>query len=386
MAQLALVIVPAKALKSGQHKVRIAVSHNSETRYIVTDVKIDSTRQFRNGAVTGRTDAGALNMKLRRLLNRYQDKLDSAEYIEGLSCAELVNVLKDNVGDKNITLGEAYAQMMRFSTARKSTVETMDVAFRSLSRFVGENTAVRSITKLTCMSYHKHLLGRKLKNSTVGNYMSFMFQILNFEKKMGVTDIDTHGLYKRVPAAARDSWLTVDEIRRIRDYDFGRKKNLSLARDLFMLSYYLGGINMTDMLDLTFDDSGIIKYHRKKMLGRNVGDVRYTMSREAAELVKRLPLKNGRIHLERRARSYSVYGISKIREMLGIPQLVFYSARKSFSQHAFELGVPTQVIDYILGHSMRLHGIIYHYVAVKPKMATEAIRKVIDNLNKKDGA
>lgn len=65
---------------------------------------------------------------------------------------------------------------------------------------------------------------------------------------------------------------------------------------------------------------------------------------------------------------------------------MFYSARKSFSQHAFELGVSAQIIDYILGHSLRSHGIIYHYVAVKPKMATEAIRKVIDNLNKKEGA
>jgi intergrase/recombinase len=75
-----------------------------------------------------------------------------------------------------------------------------------------------------------------------------------------------------------------------------------------------------------------------------------------------------------------------LRQELGIPNLIFYSARKSFSQHAFELGISTQVIDYILGHSLRARGVIYHYVSVKPEMATEAIRKVIDNLNKKEGA
>lgn len=38
MATIYLTIVPAKALKDGKQKVRIAVSHRSQTRYIVTDV------------------------------------------------------------------------------------------------------------------------------------------------------------------------------------------------------------------------------------------------------------------------------------------------------------------------------------------------------------
>lgn len=60
-----------------------------------------------------------------------------------------------------------------------------------------------------------------------------------------------------------------------------------------------------------------------------------------------------------------------------------YSARKSFSQNAYELGVNTSVIDYILGHkvgSSNTHSCLYAYIKVTPEMATEAIRKVLDNL------
>jgi hypothetical protein len=38
MANISAVIVPAKALADGKQKVRLAVSHNGATRYIVTDI------------------------------------------------------------------------------------------------------------------------------------------------------------------------------------------------------------------------------------------------------------------------------------------------------------------------------------------------------------
>lgn len=36
MANLSIVIVPAKKLSNGRHRVRIAVAHRSQTRYIST--------------------------------------------------------------------------------------------------------------------------------------------------------------------------------------------------------------------------------------------------------------------------------------------------------------------------------------------------------------
>ena len=51
MANLSIVIVPAKKLSNGRHRVRIAVAHRSQTRYISTQFILDSANQMKNGRV-----------------------------------------------------------------------------------------------------------------------------------------------------------------------------------------------------------------------------------------------------------------------------------------------------------------------------------------------
>ncbi len=80
MATLKLTIVKAKSLKDGRHKIRVAVCHRHETCYIVTNFIIDSESQFKNGQVVKRPDASFMNMRLRNLLNEYQQKLDSVKH------------------------------------------------------------------------------------------------------------------------------------------------------------------------------------------------------------------------------------------------------------------------------------------------------------------
>lgn len=96
MANLRAIILPAKVLKGGKHKIRIAVSHNAKTRYIVTNIIIDSDKEFKDGQVVKCPDASIKNVKLRGLLDKYQEALDNLLFIESLSCEELVAQLKNN--------------------------------------------------------------------------------------------------------------------------------------------------------------------------------------------------------------------------------------------------------------------------------------------------
>ena len=48
MATFSIVILPAKKMANNKHKVRIMLSHNSQTRYIVTDIILDSLAEFKN--------------------------------------------------------------------------------------------------------------------------------------------------------------------------------------------------------------------------------------------------------------------------------------------------------------------------------------------------
>lgn len=56
--------------------------------------------------------------------------------------------------------------------------------------------------------------------------------------------------------------LTIDELKTIRDMEIP-KYNIGIVRDIFMLSYYLGGINLIDMLDIDFRKDRIEYYRRK---------------------------------------------------------------------------------------------------------------------------
>ena len=58
--------------------------------------------------------------------------------------------------------------------------------------------------------------------------------------------------------------------------------------------------------------------------------------------------------------------------------MCYYSARKTFSQFAFDLGVRTEIIEYCIGQSMKENRPIYNYVRVMQKQADLVIRKVIN--------
>lgn len=386
MANLSLVIVPAKALKDGHHKIRIAVSHNGATRYILTNVTVDDARQFRNGQVVGRPDANMMNTMLRREIGKYQEVLNELEYTEGLTCPELVLTLKSAHCDKNITMSELFEKYVETSTASEATLRNYRFMLKSFLTHTNGDIRLRSINHLTIAGYDKFMRKNGYGRNSINSYTTFLGTMFSFARRCGFVDANFKPLagYKKPRQQVRQSWLSVDDIRKIRDFDTNNLC-LRITADIFMLSYYLGGMNLVDILGINFKEAAeTISYVRSKVrrLGDDASLVSYELPDEAKRIIAKWMKSDGHIgYLTERPSGFITKHIKELREQLTIPNLVFYSARKSFSQHAFELGVSTQVIDYILGHSPRQHGVIFHYVAVKPEMATDAVRRVIDNLN-----
>ena len=122
----------------------------------------------------------------------------------------------------------------------------------------------------------------------------------------------------------------------------------------------------------------MLKYERQKTERRYKSNkyVEFTMPEEALALVDKLAGEDGYIKI-----GDIVHVIEQLRDLSGIDNLVFYSARKSCAQHAFSLGVSESVIDFILGHALGKGGsCLYSYIQVTPDMATKAIRLVLDKL------
>lgn len=390
MASINAVIIPGKALKTGQHKIRISVAHNGETRYIVTDVVIDSIKEFKNGAIVKRSDAAYMNTKLRGILQKYQDLIDSMQYVNGLTCPELVAQLKNGSICKHPTLGYIFDEFMSNANIKPSTARQYNVNWRTLTGHLSADLLVENISHATILGVDRYLRQRKLCHGTIKAYMSFLLILLSYAKKCGYVRfaINPFSAYKFPAKSLRQSWLSVDEVRFIRDFKCPTI-NLKACRDLFMLSYYLGGINIVDLVDIDFNaNSQVIRYVRKKTedLPKMNKYVEFTIPDEAKDIIDMYKAKDGHIRVFRRKHAVSLdsfvsHNMRNLAKATGIKQLVYYSARKSFSQHAFDLKISTPIIDYILGHKIDKDGAsLYSYIRVTPEMATEAVRMVLDNL------
>lgn len=384
MANIKCLIVPAKALKGGKHKVRISVSHNGETRYILTDVILDSEKEFKNGQVVKRPDAAIKNTKLRELLIRYQSSIDSIDYLDGISCAELVEIIKNKKNKKITSLKDAYEEYLSFKIAKNTSIKTYRYQFNSITKYIDENVFVKDITRNHILTIKKAMSDKHLSNSTINNLLSFFKCVMKHASDCGYI---THNPFHNViipETNVRDNWLTIEEVKKIRDVKL-KNKFANICRDLFMLSYYLGGINVCDVLKLKISDN-TIKYIRQKTESRNKVNkyVEFSIPDEAMAIIKKYTDSNGILlfsKLKKHNLDYIFHFFDFIKHETGIKTLMYYSARKSFSQHAFNLGISTSIIDYILGHKLNNNSTsLYHYISVTPEMATDAIHKVLDNL------
>lgn len=390
MALLNAVVLTSKSIKGGRNKVRISVAHNGETRYIVTDIILDSNKEFKNGMVVKRADATMLNTKIRNLLQRYQSALDELEYINGLTCPELVYQLRTAGNYKHRTLKSIYEEYMANAHIKPGTVKCYKVIWNNIVSYIGDKVLAEHITHGTILGLDKHLRDRKLKPTTVRTNLVFLMVLLNYAKRCGYVQyrVDPFFGYDLPKMEVRQSWLSVDEVKKIRDLD-STKPNLIKCRDLFMLSYYLGGINMVDLLDINFNEqTEILHYVRKKTENRPKLNkfVEFNIPDEAKEIIAKYKGKDGHLEVTKFQRISNCHyffdvNMPKLAEATGIKQLIYYSARKSFSQHAFNLGISESVIDYILGHRVdKGSTALYAYISVTPEKATNAVRMVLDNL------
>lgn len=394
MANLLPTIVPAKMLSNKSHKLRIALSHNGETRYFVTDIIINSLSEFKSGQIVKRPDAQYLNTKLRKLLDRYQNALDTIECQECMTCSQLTEQIKNVKKAKYITIEQLYEDYKDMHSLSTGSLGIYDKTMRNIHEYIGENVLVSNITFYEVKKLESKLREKGLKSDTIRIRLAPLRSMMRYALQCKLITQDTYPFtgYKMPEKSIRDIWLSVEEIKAIRDIEL-TKESLIRARDLFMLSYYLGGMNMADiaMYDFLSCDNKIM-YCRKKIVRENktIDVIAFDIPVEARGIISHYMRDDGKLNIASRyykGNLKNIYGainvnLKIIQKELNIQKkLMFYSARKSFAQHAFEKEIPIMIIDYLLGHSVTQgKGSIYHYVKATPNMANEALRKVLDNL------
>ena len=392
MATLSPIIFKAKQLSNGKHKIRIAVRHRHETSYIITPYIIDDLSQFRNGQVVKRFDADIINMQLRNLLNKYQEILNDTNGLAMLSSKELKNrLINYSEKDENIAIGiicKEYVKELR-EDDRSGYAELIERCGKYFAEFTKGDIAAKDITPTTISNFERFLRNKKkLNQTTTGMYLVRLRVLTNLARKRYFVkqDIPPFQDCKIPQSLERNLDLSVEQFCKLKAY-IPQSKIESIAKDLWFLSFYLGGINLIDILSIKFSNDKEIEYIRTKTKNTKRGDKRIEISIpiEALHIINKYrsdddSLSFGYSFTYKNFNRYIARTLQKIGKTIDINRLCFYSARKSFVQYGFELGIPLEVLEYTIGQSMKQNRPIYNYIRIMRKHADKAIRTILDNL------
>ena len=396
MATIKLAVLKHTKAKDGSYKIRISIGHKSETHYIVTRYRVNSLANFVHGTVVGQPDAHYINIKLRALLNDYDSRLDQIPNLGDLSCEQLRDMLRDmRPMTSNITMramADEYINVLR-REGRNSYARLIEVAVNKFLSYMNGDIMLSQLNTVTIDNYYHHLLSKGLSIAYINICMVNIRIIVNRAIQMQQVRYDVHPFmyYHCQQGEPRELDIPVEDMRKFVGYKASSEGH-QRAADFFLLSYYLGGMNLIDMVSYDFRgfrEKPILSYIRQKTRNKKRGTrtIELTIQPEAFPIIEKymnpntghiLDVKTSKYHARLK---YIDLCLDHIKERLHINhRLSFYSARKSFVQHGFELGIPLETLEYCIGQSMKANRPIFNYVKIMRQHADTAIRQILDNL------
>lgn len=391
MSTISLGIIKTKPNSDGSYSIKVVIRSLTKTAYITTRFKIDNIKQWKDGKVVKHPDAELMNKKLRGLLMGYEEIVDAMPN-PNVSAAEIKKYI-ENQSRKSDSLkdyAEAYIARLE-KEGRKSYAQNMGYTLKYLLECFGEGLSLQEFTPSALTLFEKHLRSGGSSDTTINIRMSHLKALLNAAANDGTVEYKVFPFrnYKIPTKAVRDICISKEELRKLREAEFKgvSERRHTVARDLFMLSFYCAGINLTDLMDARLDGD-TITFVRKKTATKKQGEkeVSITIQPEARTIIDKYLTEDGRLDFGynysqyEQFRSFVTKGLNKIGEELGFEKkLMYYSARKTFVQFGSNLGIPLYILEYAIGQTIKdkNNRPIHDYFKVMRPQADMAIRTII---------
>ena len=354
--------------------VLIRFTNERKVRYISTTMyvtKKDLTASFKikNQQVID---------KCEDLIRVYRDKVNKLNLeINSMDIDSVIDYLKSK-DDKSGIDFIAFSRKWCAAHTEIKGIRNYLTALNSLCTFFGRESILCSeITVQKLKEYEEYLSDKKRAQSLYPSAIVRLFM----EARNYFNDEDNNiirikqNLSKYKPKqqnVAEKRALTVDEIRNVFNISYtgikvrGMDNRRDLAKDCFMLSFCLMGMNSADLYNATEFDGEYITYYRTKTKDRR--------NDNAKMVVKVHPIIKPLIEKYRgKKRVFNFYerfssmgdlnrsiniGLKEIGRELGIDNLQFYSARHSMATIAInKVGINKYIVNDMLCHvdsSMRI--------------------------------
>jgi hypothetical protein len=183
--------------------------------------------------------------------------------------------------------------------------------------------------------------------------------------------------------------ITLEQLRRVRDYQPAEGGREELAKDMFMLSFYLIGMNAVDLYTCPPVSGKYITYQRSKTKSRrdDKAEISVFIQPEAAPLLEKYADRQRLLNMYKRYSAANNFtaalnkGLKKIGDVLGMPNLTFYAARHTWATLAENsVGIDKYTVHKCLNHVDEKMKMTDRYTKTDWRPINRANRQVLDFL------
>lgn len=388
----------------GTYAVRIKVTQGKDRAYIPTGLYVEQ-KYVRKSKKSGLTihDHRVLD-RLDSIIRDYR-RICNENDLRGLDAKGVVALIKAE--DRDDVMAIDFADYVRreaermCSQGRKGTATNRKTAINAFCRVFGSDVIpLSALTRKRVRDAFALFTGNRApslyKAQLQAAYNSLMKEynidadVIPFNPFTGI-DVKRHDPPKK-RALDMDKIMSIFEMKDEPLKEGTKGARYNLAKDVFMLSFFLVGMNSADLFSCSQYKDGRIIYERQKT--RNRRSDRALMSVKvpdiAMSLFEKYRDKKGSGHVFRFWRMYADKGtfnaainkgLDVVGKRIGEPELTFYAARHSWATIAVnDCGIDKWTVHLALNHVDPATAITDIYIKKSWKPVDEANGKVIEKV------
>lgn len=415
MATVNYVILKQQQKEDGTFNVKLRITHKRKSSYLSTPHFVDKSllnKSFKLKQNNFINDEVMLDvLRIRKMFSEMGHSIERYEAKELAQKAEDLLLGKNSSEINFFEFGKTIVS--RYKEAGKASWENIDAGLKRLEEFIGNRDLNFSeITSALLRRYEEWLRMQPARNSKnkeilisdagVRLYLGNIQRVFNIareeynDEERGIIKIanDPFSKYKIPKYNAPSKYaLTKEQIRAIMDCRFDPQcHGRIIARDVFIMSFLLCGMNTVDLFYLLPDKNGRYEYNRRKTMNKR-SDKAFLSIKIEKELLPYLDrykdqLGDRAFNFFLRYVSHDQFNhklnqnIKEVGKMIGVNEINMYFARRSWATIARnECGVSMDDIAFCLNHKSG-HNITDVYVQKDWEIIDRTNRKVIDYIMK----
>ncbi len=393
MAKLSIILDSRKANAAGLFPIKLRISNNNTSTTISTGC-FCSPNHF-----TGKPEqaisksipfSSEYNTKIKQLYLDYANAINDLEregkalHATAASIKDRVENMRNKETEKETTFTSEMAAYIEMCDKPK-TAKGYIYSNERLHEFFGKKTIYFDELTFTMLDkFDRWMSSKGLAINTRGIVFRNIRTVFNYAIKADKVSYALYPFHKfKIKKAKKEKdFLTAEQIHQIANLQL-KGQRLNQARDFFMLSFYLCGVNPTDLYTMHAPVSGKISFIRKKIEHKEPDAVHFTLPQKASDIIN---LYKGEKHLLRFVEKHEYVtfksrigkDLKTIGKMIG-KHIYLYMARYSWATIADSCGISHDVISKALGHTDSSTAERY-YISYDWSKVDRAIEQVIEKV------